>query len=59
MNMLSDYWNSIPAPEEHSGADTVAKLCDRVASSTLLEDRRDSVRALKAMAQDYQLEVSL
>eukprot|EP01134_Creolimax_fragrantissima_P005204 CFRG5204T1 len=57
MNMLSDYWNSIPAPVEHSGADTVAKLCDRVASSTLLEDRRDAVRALKAMAQDYQLEI--
>eukprot|EP00123_Amoebidium_parasiticum_P012785 comp21575_c0_seq1/m.30146 comp21575_c0_seq1/g.30146 ORF comp21575_c0_seq1/g.30146 comp21575_c0_seq1/m.30146 type:complete len:778 (-) comp21575_c0_seq1:11-2344(-) len=53
-------WSSLSAAArqpEHSGADTVDKLCDRVARSTLLEDRRDAVRALKALAREYQLEV--
>ena len=27
------------------------RLCDRVASSTLLEDRRDAVRALKSLSK--------
>ncbi|GCB61013.1 hypothetical protein scyTo_0012839 [Scyliorhinus torazame] len=35
----------------------VQKLCDRVASSTLLDDRRDAVRALKALSKKYRLEV--
>uniref|UniRef100_A0A3P8YGS8 General vesicular transport factor p115 n=1 Tax=Esox lucius TaxID=8010 RepID=A0A3P8YGS8_ESOLU len=35
----------------------IQKLCDRVASSTLLEDRRDAVRALKALSKKYRLEV--
>lgn len=29
----------------------VDRLCDRVASSTLLEDRRDAVRALKSLSK--------
>lgn len=29
----------------------IQKLCDRVASSTLLEDRRDAVRALKSLSK--------
>jgi len=33
--------------EEPSGVDIVRKLSSRIASATLLEDRRDSVRALK------------
>ncbi|XP_077332671.1 general vesicular transport factor p115 isoform X2 [Lithobates pipiens] len=40
-----------------SGAETIQKLCDRVASSTLLEDRRDAVRALKSLSKKYRLEV--
>uniref|UniRef100_A0AAZ3QDP4 General vesicular transport factor p115 n=1 Tax=Oncorhynchus tshawytscha TaxID=74940 RepID=A0AAZ3QDP4_ONCTS len=35
----------------------IHKLCDRVASSTLLEDRRDAVRALKSLSKKYRLEV--
>uniref|UniRef100_A0A4W3J701 General vesicular transport factor p115 n=1 Tax=Callorhinchus milii TaxID=7868 RepID=A0A4W3J701_CALMI len=35
----------------------IQKLCDRVASSTLLDDRRDAVRALKALSKKYRLEV--
>ncbi|XP_053317580.1 general vesicular transport factor p115 isoform X2 [Spea bombifrons] len=40
-----------------SGAETIQKLCDRVASSTLLDDRRDAVRALKSLSKKYRLEV--
>ena len=29
----------------------VERLCDRVSSSTLLEDRRDAVRALKSLSK--------
>ncbi|CAB3986473.1 general vesicular transport factor p115-like, partial [Paramuricea clavata] len=42
---------------EQSGSETVEKLCDRVSSSTLLEDRRDAVRALKSMSKKYKLDV--
>nr|XP_029529751.1 GRB2-associated-binding protein 1-like [Oncorhynchus nerka] len=35
----------------------IHKLCDRVASSTLLEDRRDAVRALKSLSKKYRMEV--
>ncbi|XP_010141730.1 PREDICTED: general vesicular transport factor p115, partial [Buceros rhinoceros silvestris] len=34
----------------------IQKLCDRVASSTLLDDRRDAVRALKSLSKKYRLE---
>ncbi|XP_015262756.1 PREDICTED: general vesicular transport factor p115 isoform X2 [Gekko japonicus] len=37
----------------------IHKLCDRVASSTLLEDRRDAVRALKSLSKKYRLEVGI
>uniref|UniRef100_A0A3B4ZWR3 General vesicular transport factor p115 n=1 Tax=Stegastes partitus TaxID=144197 RepID=A0A3B4ZWR3_9TELE len=39
------------AGPQPSGAETIQKLCDRVASSTLLEDRRDAVRALKSLSK--------
>ncbi|CAJ1052436.1 general vesicular transport factor p115 isoform X3 [Xyrichtys novacula] len=46
-----------PAGPQPSGAETIQKLCDRVASSTLLEDRRDAVRALKSLSKKYRMEV--
>eukprot|EP00124_Ichthyophonus_hoferi_P000344 Ihof_evm11s12 gene=Ihof_evmTU11s12 len=57
MDYLWSSLSSATSQPQHSGADTVDKLCDRVARSTLLEDRRDAVRALKALAREYQLEV--
>jgi hypothetical protein len=35
----------------------VERLVDRVEHSTLLEDRRDACRALKAMSRKYRVEV--
>lgn len=40
-----------------SAAETVEKLVDRVLSSTLLDDRRDACRALKALSRKYRIEV--
>ncbi|XP_058810573.1 general vesicular transport factor p115 isoform X2 [Phymastichus coffea] len=40
-----------------TGAETVERLIDRVASSTLLNDRRDACRALKALSRTYRVEV--
>jgi len=37
--------------QQPSAAETVEKLVDRVYSSTLLEDRRDACRALKALSR--------
>ncbi|XP_069699958.1 general vesicular transport factor p115 isoform X3 [Periplaneta americana] len=47
-------------PQEGSqptGAETVEKLVDRVQSSTLLDDRRDACRALKALSRKFRIEV--
>ncbi|CRK94131.1 CLUMA_CG007651, isoform A [Clunio marinus] len=43
--------------ESTSSAETIERLVDRVQSSTLLEDRRDACRALKALSKKYRLEV--
>ena len=40
-----------------SGAETVQKLCSRVTSATLLDDRRDALRAIKGMSRQYRKEV--
>ncbi|KAL4703666.1 hypothetical protein ACJJTC_016210 [Scirpophaga incertulas] len=40
-----------------SAGETVERLVDRVDHSTLLEDRRDACRALKAMSRKYRIEV--
>lgn len=45
------------ASEGPSGAETIDRLCDRVASATLLEDRRDAVRAIKSLSKKFRLEV--
>ncbi|XP_031844161.1 general vesicular transport factor p115 isoform X2 [Nomia melanderi] len=48
---------STPVENEPSGADTVERLVDRLQSSTLLNDRRDACRALKALSRTYRVEV--
>ncbi|XP_066574208.1 general vesicular transport factor p115 isoform X5 [Amia ocellicauda] len=57
MNFLRGVMGGQPAGPQPTGAETIHKLCDRVASSTLLEDRRDAVRALKSLSKKYRGEV--
>lgn len=57
MNFIRGVISGQPAGPQPSGAETIQKLCDRVASSTLLEDRRDAVRALKSLSKKYRMEV--
>ncbi|XP_013923626.1 PREDICTED: general vesicular transport factor p115 isoform X1 [Thamnophis sirtalis] len=59
MNFLRGVMGGQSPGPQPSGADTIQKLCDRVASSTLLEDRRDAVRALKSLSKKYRLEVGI
>ncbi|XP_025419531.1 general vesicular transport factor p115 [Sipha flava] len=43
--------------DQPSGADIVERLVERVQHSTLLADRRDACRALKALSRKYRIEV--
>lgn len=44
--------------QPQSPTDTIARLCDRLESATLLEDRRAAVLSLKGLARQYKSEVS-
>ncbi|KAM4809281.1 general vesicular transport factor p115 isoform 5-T5 [Rhinophrynus dorsalis] len=58
MNFLRGVMGGQPSTgPQPSGAQTIQKLCDRVASATLLDDRRDAVRALKSLSKKYRLDV--
>ncbi|XP_076830052.1 general vesicular transport factor p115 isoform X2 [Brachyhypopomus gauderio] len=57
MNFIRGVIGGQPSGAQPSGVETIQKLCDRVASSTLLEDRRDAVRALKSLSKKYRMEV--
>uniref|UniRef100_A0A8C2PVB8 General vesicular transport factor p115 n=1 Tax=Cyprinus carpio TaxID=7962 RepID=A0A8C2PVB8_CYPCA len=53
MNYIWEVVGRHPTGQQPTGAETIQKLCDRVASSTLLEDRRDAVRALKSLSKTF------
>uniref|UniRef100_A0A8C2WK16 General vesicular transport factor p115 n=1 Tax=Cyclopterus lumpus TaxID=8103 RepID=A0A8C2WK16_CYCLU len=55
MNFFREVMGGQAAGPQPSGAETIRKLCDRVASSTLLEDRRDAVRLLETGAVEIHL----
>ncbi|XP_050005874.1 general vesicular transport factor p115 isoform X3 [Alexandromys fortis] len=59
MNFLRGVMGGQSAGPQHTEAETIQKLCDRVASSTLLDDRRNAVRALKSLSKKYRLEVGI
>ncbi|XP_019758753.2 general vesicular transport factor p115 isoform X1 [Dendroctonus ponderosae] len=46
-----------PPGTNPTGAETIEKLISRVSTSTLLEDRRDACRALRALSKKYRIEV--
>lgn len=59
MNFLRGVMGGQSTGPQHTEAETIQKLCDRVASSTLLDDRRNAVRALKSLSKKYRLEVGI
>ncbi|XP_039305505.1 general vesicular transport factor p115 isoform X1 [Solenopsis invicta] len=61
---LKSVLGTAPAGTQPTGAETnsdvsiqVERLVDRLQSSTLLDDRRDACRALKALSRTYRVEV--
>ncbi|XP_022085188.1 general vesicular transport factor p115-like [Acanthaster planci] len=57
MSWFRSVLGSSDTAAQPSGAETIARLCDRVKSSTLLDDRRDAVRALKSLSKKFRFEV--
>ena len=45
------------AESKDGGAEIVERLVNRVTSATLLDDRRDALRGIKALSRKYRLEV--
>ncbi|BFZ63255.1 Vesicle-mediated ER to Golgi transport protein [Saitoella coloradoensis] len=45
-------------PQQQSADETIAKLCDRLEYSTLLEDRRAAVLGLKGFSRDFKEQVA-
>ncbi|KAJ1727002.1 Vesicle-mediated ER to Golgi transport protein [Coemansia biformis] len=50
-------YNSIGGSHQQSAAETIQRLADRVATSTLLEDKRAAVLGLKGLSREYKKEV--
>ena len=46
-----------PSETQDGGAEIVERLVSRVTSATLLDDRRDALRGIKALSKKYRLEV--
>ncbi|XP_025090466.1 general vesicular transport factor p115-like [Pomacea canaliculata] len=57
MDYFRNFLGTQQGGEQPSSAETIERLCHRVQTSSLLEDRRDAVRALKALSKKFRLEV--
>lgn len=57
MDLLRKYFVSSTDSNELKEIDIVEKLVDRFNSSTRIDDKRDSLRTLKALSKKYRLEV--
>jgi hypothetical protein len=56
-SILKSVFGPATPESKPSGAETVQKLCSRVTSSTMLDDKRDALRAIKGMSRQYRREV--
>lgn len=57
MNMLWGLYGGSSAQAEDTHGEVVSTLCSRIATSTLLEDRRAALHELKGIVPMAQLEV--
>jgi hypothetical protein len=57
MNILAASYSALKGPrgQAQTGREVVERLAERLASATLLEDRRAAVLGLKGLARDWQL----
>lgn len=46
------------APPKQTATDTISTLCSRLASATLLEDRRAAILGLRSFAKEYPASVA-
>jgi hypothetical protein len=46
------------APAKQTATDTISTLCGRLASATLLEDRRAAILGLRSFAKEYPASVA-
>lgn len=60
MDFFSRGYNALKGEytQPQSPSDTISKLCDRLESATLIEDRRAAVLSLKGLARQYKSDVS-
>lgn len=56
-SLLKSVFGPSPNDSKPSGVETVQKICHRITSSTMIEDRRDALRAIKGMSRQYRKEV--
>ena len=56
-SILKSVFGPSNSESKPSGAETIQKLCGRITSATMLEDRRDALRAIKGMSRQYRREV--
>ena len=49
--------STAPSESQDGGAEIVERLVSRVTSATLVDDRRDALRGIKALSKKYRLEV--
>ncbi|XP_071107811.1 general vesicular transport factor p115-like [Haliotis cracherodii] len=57
MDYFRNFLGTPQGGDQPTGAETVERLTERATSSTLLEDRRGAIRALKSLSKKYRLEV--
>ena len=58
-SFVSVFGASESANKGPSSADTIERLVERLRCANLLEDRRDTCRALKAMSRKFRTEVGV
>ncbi|KAA8898919.1 p115 like vesicle tethering protein [Sphaerosporella brunnea] len=54
MSLITGFLSGAQAPPKQDATSTIQTLCLRLASATLLEDRRAAVLGLRSFARDYQ-----
>lgn len=55
MSLLFSFLGDKATPAQQNPEEVIDKLCDRIITATLLEDRRAAVMGLKGLAREWKL----